>query len=50
MKILGIIPARAGSKGIKNKNIYPLCGKPLIEWTLEACDKSSLDFFRAKKS
>jgi CMP-N-acetylneuraminic acid synthetase len=45
MNILAIIPARAGSKGIKDKNIYPLCGKPLIEWTLEACDKSSLDFF-----
>jgi N-acylneuraminate cytidylyltransferase/CMP-N,N'-diacetyllegionaminic acid synthase len=32
--ILGIIPARAGSKGIPNKNIYPLCGKPLIQYTI----------------
>lgn len=35
-KILGIIPARGGSKGIPKKNIYPLCGKPLIAWTIEA--------------
>lgn len=41
--ILGVIPARAGSKGIKNKNIYPLCGKPLIEYTIESALKSNLD-------
>lgn len=40
--ILGVIPARAGSKGIENKNIYPLCGKPLIEYTIEAAVKSNL--------
>jgi CMP-N,N'-diacetyllegionaminic acid synthase len=33
-RIVALIPARAGSKGIKNKNIYPLNGKPLIEWTI----------------
>jgi CMP-N,N'-diacetyllegionaminic acid synthase len=43
MNILGVIPARAGSKGIKNKNIYPICGKPLIEWTIEEIMCSSLD-------
>jgi CMP-N-acetylneuraminic acid synthetase len=42
MKILGIIPARAGSKGIKDKNIYPLCGKPLIDWTLIAVSLSNI--------
>ena len=33
--ILGIIPARGGSKGIKGKNIVDLCGKPLISWSIE---------------
>ncbi len=36
MKILAIIPARGGSKGILGKNIVPLCGKPLIAWSIEA--------------
>ncbi len=36
MKILGIIPARSGSKGLPDKNILPLAGKPLIAWTIEA--------------
>jgi CMP-N-acetylneuraminic acid synthetase len=40
MNILGIIPARGGSKGILKKNIYPLCGKPLIAWTIEAAHGS----------
>ena len=33
--ILGIIPARGGSKGLPRKNIKPLLGKPLIAWTIE---------------
>ena len=36
MHVLGIIPARGGSKGIPKKNIYPLLGKPLIGYTIEA--------------
>lgn len=36
MKILSIIPARGGSKGISRKNICMLAGKPLIAWTIEA--------------
>lgn len=34
-KILAIIPARGGSKGLPKKNIKPLLGKPLIGWTIE---------------
>lgn len=35
MKILVIIPARGGSKGIPHKNIKPLNGKPLIHYTID---------------
>ena len=34
-KILAIIPARGGSKGVPRKNIRQLAGKPLIGWTIE---------------
>lgn len=40
--ILGITPARGGSKGIPYKNIKELCGKPLIAWTIEAAKQSKL--------
>lgn len=36
MRILGVIPARGESKGIPRKNIRPLCGKPLLQYTVEA--------------
>ena len=39
-KILAIIPARGGSKGIPHKNIINLCGKPLIAYTIEAAKQS----------
>jgi CMP-N-acetylneuraminic acid synthetase len=35
-KVLAVIPARAGSKGLPGKNFLTFCGKPLIQWTLEA--------------
>lgn len=35
MKLLAIIPARGGSKGVPRKNIIPICGKPLIAYTIE---------------
>jgi len=35
-KIVAIIPARGGSKGLPKKNIAALCGKPLLAWTIEA--------------
>ena len=40
-KVLAIVPARGGSKGIKKKNIYPVMGMPLINYTDEvvnSCD------------
>lgn len=42
--ILAIVPARAGSKGLTNKNILDCAGKPLIAWTIEAaCESSYVD-------
>lgn len=40
MKIMAFIPARGGSKGIPRKNLALLNGKPLIQYTLEAAQKS----------
>lgn len=40
MKNIAIIPARSGSKGVKDKNIKELAGKPLIAYTIEAALKS----------
>lgn len=40
--ILGITPARGGSKEIPRKNIKIIAGKPLIAWTIEAAMKSKL--------
>ena len=40
--ILGVIPARGGSKGIPRKNTQPVCGQPLITWTIEAAKQSTL--------
>ena len=34
--VIAIIPARGASKGLPGKNIKPLCGKPLIAWSIEA--------------
>ncbi|MCX2837459.1 acylneuraminate cytidylyltransferase family protein [Salinimicrobium sp. MT39] len=42
MKILGLIPARGGSKGIPGKNIKSLDGKPLLQYTYEAAKNSTL--------
>ena len=42
MKILGLIPARGGSKGIPGKNIKLLGGKPLLAYTAESVKESKL--------
>lgn len=45
--IVGVIPARGGSKGIPRKNIKLIAGYPLIYWSIEAARQSSLldDFY-----
>jgi CMP-N-acetylneuraminic acid synthetase len=40
MRILAVIPARGGSKRLTNKNIFPLRGKPLLAYTIDACRQS----------
>lgn len=42
MKNLAVIPARSGSKGLKDKNIKILNGKPLLVYTIEAAKQSGL--------
>jgi len=39
-RVLALIPARGGSKRLPRKNILPLNGKPLIEWTINAAKNS----------
>lgn len=36
MRVLGVIPARGGSKGVPRKNVRTLLGKPMIAYTIEA--------------
>ena len=40
MNVLGVIPARGGSKGIPNKNLSMLCGRPLLAYTADAVNAS----------
>lgn len=40
--ILGVTPARGGSKGIPRKNMRGLCDRPLIAWTIDAALKARL--------
>lgn len=42
MSVIAIIPARGGSKRLKRKNIYPIFGKPMLAWSIEACQRSDL--------
>jgi CMP-N-acetylneuraminic acid synthetase len=43
MKVLGVIPARGGSKGIPRKNLVELAGRPLLDWTIDTAQRSHLD-------
>jgi len=40
MSIIAIIPARGGSKRFPRKNIYPLCGRPMLFYAIQACRAS----------
>ena len=40
MRVIGIIPARGGSKGLPGKHLLPLGGRPLIAWTFDAARAS----------
>jgi CMP-N,N'-diacetyllegionaminic acid synthase len=40
MKVIAIIPARGGSKGIPRKNLVNFSGKPLMQWSIDAALKS----------
>lgn len=39
---IAVIPARSGSKGLKDKNIKPLAGKPLLQYSVEAAIQSGV--------
>jgi len=42
MKVVGVIPARAGSKRIPKKNLQSLGARMVVEWTIEAAEDSDL--------
>jgi CMP-N,N'-diacetyllegionaminic acid synthase len=39
-KVLALIPARGGSKGLPSKNILSVCGRPLLAWSIDAARSS----------
>jgi len=41
VRVLGLVPARGGSKGIPRKNIRPLAGRPLLAYTAEAARRAT---------
>jgi 3-deoxy-manno-octulosonate cytidylyltransferase (CMP-KDO synthetase) len=42
MRIIGVIPSRWGSTRFPGKSLYPICGKPLVQWVVESVKKSRL--------
>lgn len=46
MKVLAVVPARGGSKGVRRKNVHPLLGRPLLAYT-SACIRESRRITRA---
>jgi 3-deoxy-manno-octulosonate cytidylyltransferase (CMP-KDO synthetase) len=44
MRVIGVIPSRWGSTRFPGKSLHPLCGKPLVQWVVEAARRAaSLD-------
>ena len=44
MRVIGVIPSRWGSTRFPGKSLHPICGKPLVQWVVEAVKRaSSLD-------
>ncbi len=41
-RVLGLVPARAGSQGLPGKNTRLLAGRPMIAWTLDACREAEV--------
>jgi N-acylneuraminate cytidylyltransferase len=41
-RVLGLIPARSGSKGLPGKNVRPLAGRPLIAYAVDAARRSGV--------
>jgi 3-deoxy-manno-octulosonate cytidylyltransferase (CMP-KDO synthetase) len=42
MRVIGVIPSRWGSTRFPGKSLYPICGKPLVQWVVEAVKKARL--------
>ena len=41
MRVIGVIPSRWGSTRFPGKSLYPICGKPLVQWVVEAVKKAA---------
>lgn len=46
MRVLGVVPARGGSKGVPRKNVRVVGGRPLIAWTLDVAREASDALYR----
>ncbi len=42
MRIIGVIPSRWGSTRFPGKSLFPLCGKPLVQWVIEGVQRAQL--------
>lgn len=40
MRVIGVIPSRWGSTRFPGKSLHPICGKPLVQWVVEAVKRA----------